>query len=90
MLDLPKLHSMLCMLCHAYKAKALTHDGRVLGDQIALDFCPQSLHLSCRQYKSHVRLHFVTNLGVAGGLVLLQSFGAGRYTVDRLMQKKGE
>ncbi|CAK0770665.1 hypothetical protein CVIRNUC_003790 [Coccomyxa viridis] len=42
------------------------------------------------QYKSHVRLHFVTNLGVAGGLVLLQSFGAGRYTVDRLMQKKGE
>ncbi len=32
----------------------------------------------------------MTNLGVAGGLVLLQSFGAGRYTVDRLMQKKGE
>ena len=31
----------------------------------------------CRQYKAHVRLHFVTNLGVAGGLILLQSFGAG-------------
>ena len=81
---------MLCMLCHAYKAKEMKHDGIASGGQIALDFCPQSLYLSCRQYKSHVRLHFVTNLGVAGGLVLLQSFGAGRFTVDRLMQKKGE
>jgi hypothetical protein len=32
----------------------------------------------CRQYTAHVRLHFVTNLGVAGGLILLQNFGAGR------------
>ncbi|BDA42266.1 probable surfeit locus protein 4 homolog at C-terminar half [Coccomyxa sp. Obi] len=41
------------------------------------------------QYTAHVRLHFVTNLGVAGGLILLQNFGAGRYTVDQLMKKKG-
>ncbi|KAK9901596.1 hypothetical protein WJX75_003946 [Coccomyxa subellipsoidea] len=40
------------------------------------------------QYTAHVRLHFVTNLGVAGGLILLQNFGAGRYTVDQLMKKK--
>ena len=34
--------------------------------------------VSGRQYSAHVRLHFVTNLGVAGGLILLQNFGAGR------------
>ena len=39
-------------------------------------------------YAAHVRLHFVTNLGVAGGLLLLASFGAGRYTVDRLLALK--
>ncbi|PSC68068.1 family transcriptional regulator [Micractinium conductrix] len=31
-------------------------------------------------YSVHVRLHFATNLGVAGGLLLLASFGAGRFT----------
>lgn len=36
------------------------------------------------------RLHFATNLGVAGGLLLLASFGAGRFTVDALMAKKKE
>ena len=35
--------------------------------------------MSDRQYTAHVRLHFVTNLGVAGGLILLQNFGAGRW-----------
>lgn len=35
-----------------------------------------------------MRSHFLTNLGVAGGLVLLQSVGAGGFTVDRLLQKK--
>lgn len=39
-------------------------------------------------YASHVRLHFVVNLGVAGGLLLLASFGAGRFTVDALMKKR--
>ncbi|KAK9845381.1 hypothetical protein WJX81_005067 [Elliptochloris bilobata] len=39
-------------------------------------------------YQAHVRSHFCTNLGVAGGLVLLQSVGAGSFTVDRLLQKK--
>lgn len=41
-----------------------------------------------RHYRSHVRLHFVTNLAVSGGLLMLQSFGAGRYTVDHLLKKK--
>lgn len=41
-----------------------------------------------RHYQSHVRLHFITNLAVSGGLVMLQSFGAGRYTVDHLLKKK--
>lgn len=39
-------------------------------------------------YRSHVRLHFVTNLAVSGGLIMLQSFGAGRYTVDNLLKKR--
>ena len=30
----------------------------------------------CRHYHAHVRSHFMTNMGVAGGLILLQSFGA--------------
>ncbi|GAB4821229.1 hypothetical protein N2152v2_008275 [Parachlorella kessleri] len=38
----------------------------------------------------HHGLHFVTNLAVAGGLLLLANFGAGRYTVDRYLQKKKE
>ncbi|KAL4436580.1 hypothetical protein ABPG75_003719 [Micractinium tetrahymenae] len=41
-------------------------------------------------YAGHVRLHFATNLGVAGGLLLLASFGAGRFTVDALLAKKKE
>ena len=41
-----------------------------------------------RQYQQHVRSHFFTNVGVAGGLLLLQAFGAGKYTVDALMNKK--
>ncbi|KAG2435255.1 hypothetical protein HXX76_007333 [Chlamydomonas incerta] len=34
---------------------------------------------------AHARLHFFTNVAVAGGLVLLQCLGAGRFTVDRLV-----
>ncbi|KAL4444581.1 hypothetical protein ABPG77_002398 [Micractinium sp. CCAP 211/92] len=41
-------------------------------------------------YAGHVRLHFATNMGVAGGLLLLASFGAGRFTVDALLAKKKE
>lgn len=47
--------------------------------------------LVCRpswSYAAHVRLHFVTNLAVAGGLLLLAGFGAGRYTVDNLIKAK--
>ncbi|KAI3426484.1 hypothetical protein D9Q98_008850 [Chlorella vulgaris] len=39
-------------------------------------------------YAAHVRLHFVTNLSVAGGLLLLGSFGAGRFTVDAWLAAK--
>ena len=40
----------------------------------------------CRQYQSHVRSHFATNLGAAGGLLLMQNYGAGQYTIDKLMK----
>ena len=32
--------------------------------------------------------HFVTNVATAGGLLLLQKIGAGKYTVDELLKKK--
>jgi uncharacterized membrane protein YphA (DoxX/SURF4 family) len=38
----------------------------------------------------HARSHFVTNLSVAGGLLLLSGLGAGRFTVDNLLAKKKE
>ena len=43
-----------------------------------------------QSYAAHVRLHFATNCGVAGGLLLLASseVGAGKYTVDTLLQAK--
>ena len=36
----------------------------------------------------HYREHFMTNLATAGGLLLLQMVGAGKYTVDELLKKK--
>ena len=39
-------------------------------------------------YFLHARDHFFTNIGVVGGLLLLQSFGSGRYSVDELLSKK--
>lgn len=42
----------------------------------------------CRQFQLHVRSHFFTNVGVAGGLLLLQTFGAGKYSVDGILKKK--
>ena len=36
----------------------------------------------------HARSHFVTNMACGGGLILLQAFGAGRYTVDRYLAAK--
>ena len=39
-------------------------------------------------YFPRCRLHFATNLGVAGGLLLLASFGAGRFTVDAMLKPK--
>ena len=35
----------------------------------------------------HYREHFVTNIGTAGGLLLLQKIGGGKYTVDELLKK---
>ena len=35
----------------------------------------------------HYREHFVTNVATAGGLMLLQQIGAGKYTVDELLKK---
>ena len=36
----------------------------------------------------HYREHFVTNIATAGGLLLLQKIGGGKYTVDELLKKK--
>ena len=35
----------------------------------------------------HYREHFVTNVATAGGLMLLQKIGAGKYSVDELLKK---
>jgi len=39
-------------------------------------------------YSTHARDHFTVNIGVAGGLLLFQTIGAGRYSVDALLKKK--
>jgi len=39
-------------------------------------------------YSTHARDHFAVNIGVAGGLLLFQTMGAGRYSVDALLKKK--
>lgn len=36
----------------------------------------------------HYREHFMTNVATAGGLLLLQKLGGGRFTVDELMKKQ--
>ncbi|KAL0026058.1 hypothetical protein WJX79_006016 [Trebouxia sp. C0005] len=40
------------------------------------------------QYTAHVRSHFATNLGVSGGLLLLQCCGAGKFTLDQALKKQ--
>ena len=37
---------------------------------------------------SHMREHFCTNAAVAGGLLLLQEHGGGKYTLDEYMKKQ--
>ncbi|PRW45162.1 hypothetical protein C2E21_6125 [Chlorella sorokiniana] len=73
-----------------YKTEAV---GRLLAATLAAEA------LTCwrfwadwptRSYAAHVRLHFMTNLGVAGGLLLLSAMGAGRFAVDALLPKKRE
>eukprot|EP00727_Mastigamoeba_balamuthi_P013977 m51a1_g9201 hypothetical protein (316) ;mRNA; r:109972-111048 len=41
-------------------------------------------------YELHARDHFCVNIGVAGGLFLLRSFGPGKYSVDELISKKAD
>jgi len=40
------------------------------------------------QWREHHREHFATNLAVSGGLLLLQSLGGGRFTVDEMLKKR--
>jgi alanyl-tRNA synthetase len=46
------------------------------------------LCLSFFSYAIHARDHFTVNVGVGGGLLLLQSIGGGKYSVDELLKKK--
>jgi uncharacterized membrane protein YphA (DoxX/SURF4 family) len=39
------------------------------------------------QQRLHAREHFTVNMAVAGGLLLVQSVGGGRYAVDELLKK---
>ena len=39
-------------------------------------------------YSVHARDHFFTNLGVAGGLLLLSDVGAGAYSLDSWLKKR--
>jgi len=41
-----------------------------------------------KYYPIHARDHFFTNLGVAGGLLLLYGFGAGAYSLDSWLKKR--
>ena len=40
------------------------------------------------QARLHAREHFTVNVAVAGGLLLIQQVGGGRYTVDELIKKR--
>ena len=65
--------------------------ARILSACLALEaaLCWQfwSPRFASWEYREHVRLHFVTNLSLCGGLTLLQSFGAGKYSLDSRMFK---
>lgn len=39
-------------------------------------------------FTMRARRHFVANMGIAGGLLLLQSFGPGRFTMDEIIAKR--
>lgn len=38
-------------------------------------------------YTMHARRHFVANMAMAGGLLLLRSFGPGRFTLDAMLKR---
>ena len=52
------------------------------------DLRGETSHLAGHRRQLHYREHFVTNLATAGGLILLQSFGAGSFTMDEYLGKK--
>lgn len=37
---------------------------------------------------AHMREHFCTNMAVAGGLLLMQEHGGGRFTLDEYIKSK--
>ena len=39
------------------------------------------------EQRLHAREHFTVNIAVAGGLLLIQEVGGGKYTVDALLKK---
>jgi len=39
-------------------------------------------------YQVHAREHFAVNIAVAGGLLLLSNYGAGKYSVDAYLKKR--
>jgi uncharacterized membrane protein YphA (DoxX/SURF4 family) len=39
-------------------------------------------------YQAHVREHFFLNMATSGGLLLMQSFGPGMFSVDQALAKQ--
>jgi uncharacterized membrane protein YphA (DoxX/SURF4 family) len=61
--------------------------GAVLGEA-AMHWGWWGAGMPSWHYRQGVREHFFTNAAVAGGLLLLQSFGGGALTVDALLAKQ--
>ena len=52
-----------------------------------LYYCGDPYHLG-PYYAISAREHFVVNLALAGGMLLLRGFGAGRFSVDAMLRKE--
>ena len=59
----------------------------ILPPKSTLTTAPQDWGNLGPYYVIHAREHFVVNLSAAGGLMLLSSIGAGKYSVDEYMKK---
>uniref|UniRef100_A0A7S0L8M8 Transmembrane protein n=1 Tax=Coccolithus braarudii TaxID=221442 RepID=A0A7S0L8M8_9EUKA len=63
--------------------------ARTLAISLALEaMTAWSWSLFPLRWAGHSREHYVTNLATAGGLLLLQSLGGGRFTMDEMLRKK--